>query len=341
MRENYRNSIASVNKFPQFTIMNAIDGQAGQIIYASLIFYSLTTDNILNIIVLLILAGVSIAMLTGENGLLSNSSKASTQNAYKGAEERVKLAAMAVKTEIMSQKVSNGSYDARTPENTAKLAQIVAKDFSNDSKWAVDGNTAGQIKITYTDSSIDKGVIDNSDVSNPKPRQEGKVEYIINLAPQDADLELDVAEGSGTTPQNPETPTPPASNLTTEETTAIGTNNTNNPEDKIAEVAVADIQDNDLKDTTKIKTVLKGETTGSHEIPIPVGATYITGTENTGVVISYKGSEFVWVPVPIAISDTETAGTTNKAMAINAGTAESPNIEDYCIILTQVHKHQV
>ena len=70
--------------------------------------------------------------------------------------------------------------------------------------------------------------------------------------------------------------------------------------------------------------MLKGEATGSHEIPIPVGATYITGTENTGVVISYKESEFVWVPVPIAISDTETAGTTNKAMAINAGTAESP-----------------
>ncbi|MBR1540312.1 MAG: hypothetical protein IJ629_03980, partial [Clostridia bacterium] len=47
--ENYRNSIASVDKFPQFTIMNAIDGQAGLIICASLIFYSLTIDNILNI----------------------------------------------------------------------------------------------------------------------------------------------------------------------------------------------------------------------------------------------------------------------------------------------------
>ena len=56
-------------------------------------------------------------------------------------------------------------------------------------------NTAGKIKITYTDSSIDKGAIDNSDASNPKPRQEGKIEYLINLAPQDADLQLDVAAG--------------------------------------------------------------------------------------------------------------------------------------------------
>ena len=49
MRENYRKSIASLNKFPQFTTMNVIDGQAGLVIYSSLIFYSLTIDNILNI----------------------------------------------------------------------------------------------------------------------------------------------------------------------------------------------------------------------------------------------------------------------------------------------------
>ena len=51
MREKYRKSIASLNKFPQFTTMNVIDGQAGLISYASLIFYSLTIDNILNIII--------------------------------------------------------------------------------------------------------------------------------------------------------------------------------------------------------------------------------------------------------------------------------------------------
>ena len=56
MRENYRKSIASIEKLPQFTTMNVIDGQAGIIICSSLIFYSLTIDNILNIIVLLILA---------------------------------------------------------------------------------------------------------------------------------------------------------------------------------------------------------------------------------------------------------------------------------------------
>ena len=83
MREKYRKSIASLNKFPQFTTMNVIDGQAGLISYASLIFYSLTIDNILNIniIVLLILAGVTIATLTGNNGILTkaNEAKESTE----------------------------------------------------------------------------------------------------------------------------------------------------------------------------------------------------------------------------------------------------------------------
>ena len=76
MRENNRNSIEKCRKkLPQFTTMNVIDGQAGLIIYTSLIFYSLTIDNILNIIVLLILVGISISMLTGQNGILGNRNK--------------------------------------------------------------------------------------------------------------------------------------------------------------------------------------------------------------------------------------------------------------------------
>ena len=49
---------------------------------------------VITIIVLLILAGVSIAMLTGENGILNQANKAKTETGYKGAEEKVKLAIM-------------------------------------------------------------------------------------------------------------------------------------------------------------------------------------------------------------------------------------------------------
>ena len=166
---------------------------------------------VITIIVLLILAGVSIAMLTGDNGLLSNASKTSTQNAYRGAEERVKLATMAVKTEIMSQKVADGTYNATSAENTAKLAEIVRKDFNGDSKWAVDGTTAGVIKITYTDTSIDK-----DSISTGVPKEEGKVEYVIELSNQNAELQVDVgSDYTPSTPQTPQTPSLPSTAGTT------------------------------------------------------------------------------------------------------------------------------
>ena len=93
MRENNRKPIEKCRKkLPQFTTMNVIDGQAGLVIYSSLIFYSLTIDNILNIIVLLILAGVTIAALSGPNGILSNADKAKEQTAESGAREKINIA---------------------------------------------------------------------------------------------------------------------------------------------------------------------------------------------------------------------------------------------------------
>ena len=76
MNRKNRNSIASCLKLPQFITMNVIDGQAGLVRYYSLIFYSLTINNILNIIILLILAGITIGTLTGENGLFTRAQQA-------------------------------------------------------------------------------------------------------------------------------------------------------------------------------------------------------------------------------------------------------------------------
>lgn len=49
---------------------------------------------VITIVVLLILAGVSIAMLTGENGILNQAQETKEQTEYKSAEEKVKLAIM-------------------------------------------------------------------------------------------------------------------------------------------------------------------------------------------------------------------------------------------------------
>ena len=165
---------------------------------------------VVTIIVLLILAGISIAMLTGENGIIRNAQEAATANAYYGAEEQVKLAYMAVRTEIMAQTVKDGTYDPTTAANTTKLAAIVSKDL-NGSAWTVDGSTAGKITIKYTDSAIDAGVLGartwtqttyegststQTPVTVPAaPRNEGHVNYTISLyAIQTATLEIDLAD---------------------------------------------------------------------------------------------------------------------------------------------------
>ena len=92
MRENNRKPIEKcIKKLPQFTTMNVIDGQAGLVIYSSLIFYSLTIDNILNIIVLLILAGITIGAITGDESTIVNASKAKFKTEIKDIEEKIEL----------------------------------------------------------------------------------------------------------------------------------------------------------------------------------------------------------------------------------------------------------
>ena len=115
VRGNNRKPIARNKKLPQFTTMNVIDGQAGLVNYSSLIFYSLTIDNILNI--------VSIAMLTGENGILTKANDAKDANDYAGAKESVQL-------EIAGSFDENGNYDPDlAKENLEKnLGAIVTKN---------------------------------------------------------------------------------------------------------------------------------------------------------------------------------------------------------------------
>ena len=109
MRENNRKPIEKCRKkLPQFTTMNVIDGQAGLVIYSSLIFYSLTIDNILNIIVLLILAGVTIATLTGENGILTRASDAAEQTEKANVIEQAKTDILGIQAEKKDGNITKG-----------------------------------------------------------------------------------------------------------------------------------------------------------------------------------------------------------------------------------------
>ena len=100
----------------------------------------------------------------------------------------------------------------------------------------------------------------------------------------------------------------------------------------VTEIAYDSIENENLKNADKIKAVITGN------VPIPINATYEEGTVDTGVVIKYKNSEFVWIPVPDAIYDSTKDGMLPKSkttgslttghnytpMAINTGTEENP-----------------
>ena len=153
---------------------------------------------VVTIIVLLILAGISIAMLTGENGILKNANDAKTQNAYYGADEQMKLAYMAVRTEIAAKTVANSSYDATS--NSAALLEVVKNDLKDDNWFAEvktedsGANTITKIIMTYKDSAINTVLSDGTTLS----KQKGSVNGEITLTKQSASYEFNTATASTT-----------------------------------------------------------------------------------------------------------------------------------------------
>jgi len=142
---------------------------------------------IVTIIVLLILAAVSIATLMGKNGVITNAQKTSTENSYYGAIEQVKLAYMAVRTEIMSQVVADGTYVPH--DHATDLATVVSNDLSDTDLWTVEGsNSTGIISIKYSDSKIDKDAIKDG-----TPKYESYINFTITLGDASENTSADAA----------------------------------------------------------------------------------------------------------------------------------------------------
>ena len=91
----------------------------------------------------------------------------------------------------------------------------------------------------------------------------------------------------------------------------------------VTEIAYNDIENEDLKDSEKIKAVITGN------VPIPKEATYVEGTVDTGVVIKYKNSEFVWIPVPVTENDDLYVKGTTKRMAKETSGTDANGKKNY------------
>lgn len=111
---------------------------------------------VITIIVLLILAGITIAMLTGPNGILSKASESSVQNAFGAAKDKVAiLAADKVADYYKTVYVNTGSstpYSDDTLDElfeTAITTETVAVDGITVG-WSIEGSGTIKNKITLT-----------------------------------------------------------------------------------------------------------------------------------------------------------------------------------------------
>lgn len=125
---------------------------------------------VITIIVLLILAGVSIAMLTGDNGILTKAGIARDETRDAEIKEALSLAASTIMAE---QKDPTTNADATAVMNYATIARFVARD--NASSNATPNGTTG-IKYTYggkvynvTFSFINKKDADGNEVDPKVP----------------------------------------------------------------------------------------------------------------------------------------------------------------------------
>lgn len=109
---------------------------------------------VITIIVLLILAGISIAMLTGSNGILNKANQADVENVRAEARERINLALDGVYTDLLTQKFVKGSESDLTNETIktengldSAMTKYGTFEVSEVNKDAGDG--ADVVKITF------------------------------------------------------------------------------------------------------------------------------------------------------------------------------------------------
>lgn len=84
---------------------------------------------VVTIVVLLILAGTSIAMLKGDNGIITNAQAANYSNTEGEAMDKIKLAFNTITTSVMVNGATDTSYNPTTEKSLVDLANLALKDL--------------------------------------------------------------------------------------------------------------------------------------------------------------------------------------------------------------------
>lgn len=120
---------------------------------------------VITIIVLLILAGISIAMLTGENGLLKKASGAGAETKLSEAKEYVMLEANTLYTEYYEKKYNSNEVLDQDLDTAEKYVASKLASKLTDTKYVTEATSATSIKLKPTDSN-GKVVTGSYDSSN-------------------------------------------------------------------------------------------------------------------------------------------------------------------------------
>ena len=111
--------------------MNVIDGQAGLIICASLIFYSLTIDNILNIIVLIIIAAITISTISG-NSVISKTKNAKEQVEIESELNAIRSAVNQTKNMNKYGEIEDAEFENQLKTASNSKAEVLEKNFDKE-----------------------------------------------------------------------------------------------------------------------------------------------------------------------------------------------------------------
>ena len=132
---------------------------------------------VITIIVLLILAGVSIAMLTGDNGILTKASSSNETNSIAQIKEDVSLAV----SEIMANK-ADPTYNGN--ESTLSIKNIATIAARNDASLTITTDSLAETEITDSSASFDVTV--------------NKITYTVTYTPKTASTasKIDVVKKS-------------------------------------------------------------------------------------------------------------------------------------------------
>ena len=293
---------------------------------------------VVTIIVLLILAGISISMLTGQNGILNRASQAKKAQSTSQVEELAKLKLQelytdnlgvpddtTVKTAIAEELRRQGYEVQNVTTSNATVKGILIKDADGKSidgvnigpgattkiRVELDVEGAGDIKtyvkingkyyeINITGTNVSLSTDEYAEIPN------GSQENQIKLTPPTDGAEMTV-DGTKVTAEkvieNGTEITIKAGSETKTVTFNVKVENTSITKNVNVVVAAIKKVENPASYGTNPNAQAMADEAGK-VFALPTGARYLEGTVDTGIVVNIKESEFVWVPVDDVVLDT-------------------------------------